>query len=147
MADAIKLAARTNLLIGWAIIVSVAFWLWPGSSRLWINPSAASISGGVVTVHRTFPLSEWLGGDRPKVAYVETVHRLDGTLPPCVDRGGFRYNPDQRMASWRIDGWAADCIDGPFVWRAEWTPYALGVIPMRPVALELVVLNPHGETP
>jgi hypothetical protein len=147
MASAVTLAARTNLLIGWVALAALAFWLWPGSGRLWINPTAAAISGGVVTVHRTFPLSDWTGGYRPQIAYVETVHRLDGTLPPCVDTGGFRYNPARSVASWQIGEWAARCIDGSFVWRAEWTPYALGLIPMRPVALEVVVLNPNGDVP
>lgn len=125
-------------------LILAGLWLFAPIARLWINPTAATIQGATVTVARTFPLSEWLGGYRPKIAYFETVHLLDGTLPPCIDRDTFRYNPARPVASWRIDGWAARCMTGPFVWRAEWQPYALGVIPLRPVALEVVVLNPQG---
>lgn len=135
-------AHRTNLLIGWLILGGAGAWLWPGTSRLWINPTAAQISGGVVTVHRRFLLSEILGGYRPMVAYVETVNLLDGTLPPCVDRDVFRYQPGAAVASWDIGPWAARCMTGPFRWHAEWQPFALGVIPLRPVSLEVIVLDP-----
>ena len=107
-------------------------------TRLFFAPQSARIDGYQVTVTRTFPLSDHMR--IPVIRYREVVRPLSGELPPCIDTAEFRYQDNgQPAARWDIEPWAARCMTGDYLWRAVWSARLFGVIPLRPVELELLV--------
>jgi hypothetical protein len=107
---------------------------WLVDSSILIRPTVVQIDGYTVRVHREYPLRDWLGFDPPIVSYIETVRRGD-ELPPCIDRDEFRHSGTHSFGEWSIEAWAAPCMTGPYVWRAEWRAYLFDFILLRPVSL------------
>lgn len=125
-----------------ALVCSLALALWLAiPSSLFIKPTAVVIDGYTVKVWRSFPVSPPL--KRPIIAYVETV-RSKETGEVCSDNNsrGFRYDKDQGgFGVWNIEEWAAPCMTDNYHWSATWYVKAFGVIPLRPVELDLLVTS------
>lgn len=109
-------------------------------TRLFFDPHGVRIDGHTVTVLRRFPLSPPLR--MPVVRYREVVRPLSGELPPCVDAAEFRYRDNgEGFAQWDLEPWAARCMTGDYLWRATWSARLFGVIPLRPVELETIIIH------
>lgn len=135
-----NLALLRNIL---AVLIVVALlmgaWL-AVPTRLFFDPHSVQIDGTRVTVFRRFPLHPPF--DIPVIRYREVVRPLDGGLPPCIDTAEFRYRDNgQGFAQWDIAPWAARCMAGGYIWRAVWSARLFGIIPLRPVELELAVIG------
>lgn len=126
--------------LAWAIIAFIAgatVWF-AVPTRLFFNPTSAQIEGYTVTVNRTFPLARWVRP--PIIRYIETVRSVANPLPPCTDTDEFRYSDNGKpFGQWDIQGWAGPCMNGDFHWSATWQAKLFGVIPLRPVEIELFV--------
>lgn len=116
----------------------MALWL-TVSTRLFIHPQSVQIDGYTVTVTRTFPMADYFR--IPVIRYRETVRPV-GSSGPCVDTAEFRYEDNgTHYGQWDIEDWAAPCMTGDFIWRASWSARLFGVLPLRPVELELLVMR------
>lgn len=121
------------LVAAWSMITSDQF----------IKVSAVRIQGDVVRVIRELPRGP------ATIRYVESVRPiLTGTevATPCQDAPlkPFRYptlewQPGPYEVKWSIGRWAAPCLTGDYVWRAEWYVYLFGIVPLKPTRAELVV--------
>ena len=127
---------------GWASLILIPIALTPLlPTSILYNPQYAEINGTEVSVYRTYPMHEILGWSKPIITYTETVWRADGVLPPCIDTATFRHNNPSSFGVWDIEPWASDCIDSDYLWHAEWQAYLFGVIPLRPVSLNVAVFT------
>lgn len=134
-AKAVRLIDIASTLVFLGFVVWLAI-----PTRLFFNPSSVQIDGYSVTVTRSFPVAEWVR--IPVIRYREVVRPLSGSLPPCIDTAEFRYQDNGKpYGQWEIDGWAARCMTGDFIWRASWSARLFGVIPLRPVELDMVVIQ------
>jgi hypothetical protein len=99
-----------------------------------------------MVIHRSYPLSDWFGIQRPWIRYTQTVHPLTKTTNggySCIETNnhGMRYTHDDPagFGSWSMS-WAAACMNDPVGWKYEatWRGYLFDLFPMRTVSITLV---------
>jgi len=139
--------AWLRIMRSWSMTLAMAaiVLFWAFGARLYINPTRVEIIAGQVTVYRTYLLHDWLGVSPPLVGYRESVRGIGAGPPPCQDSATFRHEGESGFGSWSLSPWADDCMSGDYFWQVDWTVYAFGAIPLRPIHMSLPVQVPTYE--
>jgi hypothetical protein len=121
------------------------FCVWGLLPALIMRVEAIEIHNDSVVAVRTFPLDR-IGLPRPLIAAHQSVRRIgfEDTRTVCTRDTYWRFTMAQPVVRWSLD-WAEECRVMPYEYRIEWTIWLGGIVPLRPITREIIMLEPAVE--